>query len=79
MRIRNRRDDDPVEAEVTEAEPSEDDGSEAEQQPVYIVMVPHGDGQRVYGVYSSEEAADEALNADSRNRLEVRAVDGEPV
>lgn len=43
---------------------------------VHVVTTPHGEGMRVYGVYSSEKKAEAALAADARNRVEVRVLDG---
>ena len=45
---------------------------------VLVVTTPHGEGVRVFGVYSSEKNAEAALAADPRNRVETRVLDGAP-
>lgn len=66
--------------ETETAAKSADEPKEAKPKAaaeVYVVTTPHGEGMRVYGVYSSEKKAEAALAADPRNRVEVRVLDGD--
>ncbi len=80
---RRKQDDKPAETEIEAgAEPSADEArpvkvGRASVMQVFVVTTPHGEGMRVFGVYSSEEKAEAAIEADPRNRVESRVLDAD--